>query len=286
MYLEIFRPKQWIKNFFVFAGILFSQNFFNSYLLLKVVFAFFIFCLLSSSAYIFNDLVDLKQDRYHPVKSRRPLASGKVDVSFVIFLLIVSSSFSLVIAYYLSLSFFLVALGYLLLQLVYSLFLKRIIIIDVFAIACGFVLRVVAGSVVINVQPSHWLLICTTFLALFLGLVKRRYELIELKGYASNYRKVLGEYNIYWLEHMISIIAFSIVLSYSFYTISAETIRKFDTRNLIFTVPFVLYGVFRYLFLIYRGKREINPEFILLSDIPLIINIFLWVLTVGIILYK
>jgi len=280
------RPKQWTKNLFLFAGILFSQNIFDFSLLLKVIFAFFIFCLLSGSAYILNDLTDLDQDRRHPVKSHRPLASGKLKVPHAILALMVFILSSLVMSYYLSLSFFLVAFTYLLLQSVYSFSLKRIVILDVFAVACGFVLRVVAGAVAIDVEISSWLLICTILLALFLGLSKRRYELVMIGEGAQNHRKVLAEYSPYLLDQMISVVTASTVVAYSLYTMSEETIGKFGTKNLIFTVPFVLYGIFRYLYLIHQKEAGGNPEDILITDKPLLIDIFLWVITVGIILHR
>jgi len=160
-----------------------------------------------------------------------------------------------------------------------------LVIVDVFAIAFGFVLRVAAGAAVINVQPSHWLLICAMLLALLLGLVKRRYELIVLKGNARDYKRVFGGYSIHLLEKMISMVAASTILFYAFYAISGQESKKFSTKSLIFTLPFVAYGILRYLFLIYRKENNADPESILISDKPLMINIFLWVTAVGLILY-
>ncbi len=282
---ESLRPKQWTKNLFIFAGILFSQNIFNFPLLLEVIVAFLIFCFLSGAVYILNDLTDLEQDRRHPVKSRRPLASGRLKVSHAILALMIFIPSSLVMSYSLRPSFFLVALAYFLLQLAYSFYLKRIVILDVFAIACGFVLRVVAGAVAINVEISSWLLICTILLSLFLGLSKRRHELVVLEEGAQNHRKVLAEYSPYLLDQMISVVTASTVVAYALYTMSEETIERFDTRNLIFTIPFVLYGIFRYLYLIHQKGAGGNPEDILVADKPLMIDIFLWAITVGIILY-
>ena len=279
------RPKQWTKNFFIFAGILFSQNILNFPLLFKVTFAFFIFCLLSGSIYILNDLSDLKQDRRHPDKSHRPIASGRLKISHAVVTLIILVPSSLAASYYLSPSFFLAALAYFLLQLAYSFFLKHIVIMDVFTIACGFVLRVVAGAVVINAAISSWLIICTILLSLFLGLSKRRHELVELEGKAQNHRQVLAEYSPYLLDQMISVVTASTVVAYALYTMSEETIRKFGTRNLIFTIPFVLYGIFRYLYLIHKKGTGGKPEDILIIDKPLMIDIILWVITAGIILY-
>lgn len=283
---EMMRPKQWMKNLFVFAGILFSQNLFNLPLLLKSILAFFIFCLISGSTYVMNDIVDRKEDRYHPIKSQRPLASGRLRVSYAIWWLIFISLFSLGVSFKLSPLFFLVALSYFMLQLAYSLALKQMVILDVFAIACGFVLRVVAGAVVIDVQISSWLLICTILLSLFLGLSKRRHELVVLDGGAPTHRKVLGEYSPYLLDQMISIVTASTVVAYALYTMSEETIEKFGSKNLVFTVPFVLYGIFRYLYLVHQKGAGGKPESILVTDKPLIIDILLWVTAIGIILYR
>jgi len=280
------RPKQWMKNLFMFAGILFSQNLFNFPLLLKSILAFFIFCLISGSTYVMNDIADLKEDRHHPLKSQRPLASGRLRVSYALWWLIFISLFSLGVSFKLSPLFFLVALSYFMLQLAYSISLKHMVILDVFAIACGFVLRVVAGAVVIDVQISSWLLICTILLSLFLGLSKRRHELVVLEGGAPTHRKVLGEYSPYLLDQMISVVTASTVVAYALYTMSEETIEKFGSKNLVFTVPFVLYGIFRYLYLIHQKGAGGNPESILVTDKPLMIAILLWVIAIGIILYR
>lgn len=283
---ESLRPEQWTKNLFIFAAILFSQNIFDFPLLFRVILVFFTFCLLSGCAYIINDLSDLKQDKHHPVKSHRPLASGRLGISHAIITLIILIPFSLAVSYYLSPSFFHIALAYLLLQLAYSFFLKRIVILDVFAIACGFLLRVIAGAVVINVEISSWLIICTILLSLFLGLGKRRCEVVELENGVQNHRQVLAEYNPFALDQMISVVSASTVVAYALYTMSEATIGKFGTRNLVFTVPFILYGIFRYLHLIYKKGMGGKPENILATDKPLMIDIILWVITAAIILYR
>ena len=283
---ESLRPKQWTKNFFIFAGILFSQNIFHSSLLVRVILAFLIFCLLSGSIYILNDITDLERDRRHRLKSQRPLASGKLKVSQAIIALIILSSLSLTTSWFLNLPFFLTALAYFLLQVAYSFLLQHIVILDVFAITLGFVLRVVAGAVVINVEISSWLIICTILLSLFLGLSKRRHELVMLNEEAKNHRKVLEKYSPYLLDQMISVVTASTVVCYALYTMSWETVQKFGTKNLIFTIPFVLYGIFRYLYLIHKKEEGGNPENILVQDIPLMIDILLWVITAGLILYS
>jgi 4-hydroxybenzoate polyprenyltransferase len=279
------RPRQWTKNCFVFAALLFSRNALNLPLLLKALFAFVLFCLISGCVYIINDLVDLKGDRLHPAKSRRPLASGKLKASHALLPVVILIPLSLGAALYLHLSFFLVTVVYLCVQLAYSFLLKRIVILDVFAVTLGFVLRVVAGAVVIGVEMTSWLLICATLLALFLGLSKRRHELVTLKLEAANHRKVLREYSPHLLDQMISVVTASTVITYSLYTMSEETIARVQTRNLVYTVPFVLYGIFRYLYLIHQKREGGSPEIILVTDKPLMIDILLWVAAVGIILY-
>lgn len=279
------RPKQWTKNLFVFAGIIFSQNLFNFPLLLKTVLAFFVFCLLSGSIYIMNDIADLNEDRHHPLKSQRPLASGRLKVYYAMWVLIFISLFSLGISFRLSPLFFLVALAYFMLQLAYSLVLKHMVILDVFVVAIGFVLRVIGGAIVIDIPISPWLIVCTILLALFLSLSKRRHELVLLNEEAKNHRKILAEYSPYLLDQMISVVTASTVIAYCFYTLSEETVKKFGTKNLLFTIPFVLYGIFRYLYLIHKKELGGNPETVFINDRPLLIAVLLWVITVGIILY-
>ena len=283
--IESLRPKQWTKNLFIFAAILFSQNILNFPLLLKAVYAFFIFCLLSGAVYIINDLIDLEKDRSHPVKSKRPLASGRIKPLYIMPFLAPLIILSFWAAYYLNVPFFWIAMAYLLLQTAYSIYLKNIVILDVFSIAAGFVLRVVAGAVVINVEISSWLLICTMLLSLLIGLSKRRHELIILENEAVAHRQVLKEYSPYLLDQMIAIVTSSTVVAYILYTISAETVAKFGTHTLIFTVPFVLYGIFRYLYLIHQKGMGGSPENILVADRAILIDVLLWVIAVGIILY-
>jgi 4-hydroxybenzoate polyprenyltransferase len=279
------RPRQWIKNLFIFAGILFSQNLLHGNLLIRTVLAFFVFCLLSGSVYILNDCVDREKDRRHPSKSQRPIAAGRLSRSHAALALVVSMAVGLAAAYTIGLSFFGVAAAYVLLQLSYTLLLKDVVILDVLAVACGFVLRVVAGGVVIDVDLSHWLLLCSILLALFLALSKRRHESVALEGDAPVHRSVLGEYNPYLLDQMISVVTASTVIAYALYTISAETIEKFGTKNLLFTIPFVLYGIFRYLYLVHRREAGGNPESIVISDRPLMLDILLWIGVAAIILY-
>ena len=279
------RPKQWSKNLLLFSALIFSQNLLNPAMLGEAFIAFIIFCFLSGSVYILNDLLDLQQDRAHPQKSKRPLASGRLKPSIAIISGIVLVVLSLTSAFWLNTSFALVALGYFILQIAYSTLLKHIVILDVLAISTGFVLRAFAGGEVIEVPISSWLLICTILLALFMALGKRRHEIILLEEDAVHHRKILYEYSPALLDQMISVATASTVIAYALYTMSAETIEKFHTDNLKYTIPFVLYGIFRYLYLIHQKNEGGSPERILLNDKPLMLNIILYLITVWLFLY-
>jgi 4-hydroxybenzoate polyprenyltransferase len=285
---EIFitsRPQQWIKNLFIFAAIIFSQNILNLSLLGKTIVAFISFCLLSSSFYIFNDLQDIDEDKRHPLKAKRPLASGRLKKSQAMFSFGVLGFLGLILAAAVNWPFLLISLIFLFLQLAYSLWLKHVVILDVFVVAAGFLIRVVAGGLAIKVTLSSWLLICGTLLALFLALSKRRHELVLLSKEASEHRPILEEYSPYFLDQLIAVVTASIVVAYCLYTISEETVAKFGTSNLIFTVPFVLYGIFRYLYLIHQKLEGGSPETLIIKDKPLLIDIFLWIVTAILILY-
>jgi len=279
------RPRQWTKNLLVFAALIFSQNLGNLPMVSDTTIAFIIFCLLSGSVYTLNDLLDVKQDRTHPKKSQRPLASGKLQPPVAIVSAIILVVLSLANAFWLNTNFGFIALGYFILQIVYSTVLKHVVILDVLAVSIGFVLRAIAGAEVINVPISSWLLVCTILLALFLSFGKRRHEIILLEGNAANHRKILYEYSPALLDQMISVVTASTVVAYALYTMSAETINKFQTDNLKFTIPFVLYGIFRYLYLIHQKSEGGSPEKILLNDRPLLINIILYLLTVWFFTY-
>lgn len=280
------RPRQWTKNLLVFAALIFSQNLLNPALAQNVVIAFLVFCILSGSVYILNDLIDLKADRAHPKKSTRPLASGRLKPAAAIIAGVLLVILSLANAFWLNTHFALIALGYFLLQVVYSLVLKHVVILDVLTVAIGFVLRAVAGAEVISVPISSWLLICTILLALFLSLGKRRHELLLLEDNAVHHRKILYEYSPGLLDQMISVVTASTVVAYALYTMSADTIKKFQTDNLKYTIPFVLYGIFRYLYLIHQRSEGGSPERIMFDDKPLLINIILYLVTVWIFTYS
>jgi 4-hydroxybenzoate polyprenyltransferase len=279
------RPQQWVKNFVLFAGLVFSQNLSNSDMVLKTIFGFALFCLLSSSVYILNDILDIESDRKHPLKSNRPIARGDIKISTAVILFAILALVSLVLSYRLSPSFALTALVYFVLNLLYSLYLKHVVIIDVMCIALGFVLRAVAGAVVIGVEISAWLIVCTTLLALFLGFGKRRHELMLLDSQATDHRKSLSEYSQYFLDQMISVVTASTVIAYAFYTLSPDVESKLGTKHMDLTIPFVLYGVFRYLYLIHRKEGGGSPTKMLLNDKPILANIILWLISVVLIVY-
>lgn len=285
--VEIFkslRPQQWIKNFFIFAPVIFSRNLLNPSMVLKTAAAFAAFCLIASAHYIFNDIRDLEEDRLHPVKSKRPLASGRLKTGPAVLSCVVIAVLGLAVAATVNGSVLIISAVYLVLQVLYSLRLKHVVILDVFVVAAGFVIRVVAGGLAIEVTISSWLLICTMLLALFLAMGKRRHEIVLLEGDAANHRPILKEYNTALLDQMISVVTASTLVAYCLYTISEETVAKFGTRKLIYTVPFVLYGIFRYLYLIYLKAEGGSPESLIIKDKPLLLDLFLWIAAAVLIL--
>ena len=283
--LESMRPQQWLKNFFIFAPLIFSQNVTDSFLFKRSLLAFAIFCLLSGSIYILNDLKDVEEDKLHPLKSKRPIASDKLKKSSAVIAFVVVGVISFLLCLLLNMNFFYIALFYFILQIAYSFRLKHVVILDVFIVAAGFFIRVIAGGLAIEVYISPWLLICTALLALFLAMSKRRHEIIFLEQDAENHRPILKEYSPYLLDQMIAVVTASTVIAYCLYTISEETITKFGTTKLIFTVPFVLYGIFRYLYLIHQKSEGGTPEALILKDKPLLLDIFLWIVFACIIIY-
>jgi 4-hydroxybenzoate polyprenyltransferase len=279
------RPQQWVKNFVLFAGLIFSQNLDKPELILKSVAGFALFCLLSSSVYIFNDIMDIESDRKHPLKSARPIASGKISIPTATMLFLIFALIALGLSFWLSPIFALAALSYFVLNLLYSVYLKNVVIIDVMSIAAGFVIRAVAGVVIIGVEISAWLVVCTILLALFLGFGKRRHELLLLENQATDHRKILSEYSPYFLDQMISVVTASTVIAYVFYTLSSEVETKLGTKHMDLTIPFVLYGVFRYLYLIHQKEGGGSPTRMLLTDKPILACVILWLLAVILIVY-
>ena len=283
--LQLLRPQQWVKNGVVLAGLIFSGSAHDTHKMLVALAATGIFCLLSSAVYIINDLADIEADRNHPVKALRPIAAGRVAPRAALLAAIALAVVALGLAFLLGLPFLGVAAGYLVLNLFYSFWLKHIVIIDVMCIATGFVLRAVAGAVVIKVIFSGWLLIASFLLALFLGFGKRRHELILLENGGVDHRRILKQYSSYFLDQLIGVVTPAVLVCYLIYVISPEVTQKLHTQYLYLTVPFVIYGIFRYLYLIHQEERGGSPTEILLTDRPLLATVLLWLVTVLLLLY-
>lgn len=283
--LQNMRPRQWAKNGFAFAGIAFDKQFLEGESLLRVSATFVLLCLCASSIYLINDLVDLKQDRQHPKKKHRPLASGRLPVAVAVAAAVLLPLVALGAALAFSWQLAVVLVIYLILHIVYSYSLKEIVIIDVFAIAAGFVLRVVAGVVVIEVEQfSPWLYVCAGLLSLFLAVGKRRQELVMMGENAINTRKIFDHYSLALLDDMLRLTITAAAISYTLYAAEAET-RLTRPEYMLLTVPFVYYGLFRYLYVIYVKEHGGDPTEVLFEDRPLQLTLVLWVALVGSILY-
>jgi len=288
------RPAQWTKNLIIFAPLLLGQRLrdgvyvgtlLDGGAVLASIAAFVIFCALSGVVYLLNDVADRKADAKHPTKRYRPIASGAVPVSAALTTAAVLGTAALGAAFWLRPAFGLLGAGYVGLLALYSGPLKHIVIIDVLTIAIGFVLRAAAGAVVIHVAISHWLLILTILLALFLALSKRRHELVLLADEATSHRRILQEYSPYLLDQMISVVTASTLLAYAFYTVSPETIEKFGSDRLVWTLPFPLYGIFRYLYLVHQKEGGGSPSEMLQNDKPLLVCVALWAMVMAVIIY-
>jgi len=278
------RPRQWTKNLVVFAALIFAKKLTEPALLGRAAIAFALFCAVSGAVYIINDLFDIDRDRRHPLKAMRPIASralGTVPALTAAALLLCGS---LMAGFVLSPPFGAAVLIYAVLNGVYSLWLKEVVILDVMIIASGFVVRAVAGGLVIDVTVSTWLILCTLLLSLFLAFCKRRQELETLTR-AHEHREILREYSIEFIDQMINVVTASTVVAYIFYTLSPEVEQKLHTRHLYLTVPFVLYGVFRYLYLVHRKGEGGNPAQALLTDRPLLVCVLLWAVTAVLLIY-
>ena len=279
------RPGQWTKNLLVFAGLVFGGRLLNEDAVANAAIAFAVFCALSSAGYLFNDIRDREADRRHPLKRSRPIASGRLSIPAALMLAGILAAIALSVATAISPALALVATAYAVLLALYSVLLKNLVIIDVLTIAGGFVLRAIAGAVAVQVPFSAWLLVCTTLLALFLGLSKRRHELVLLGEAAEDHRRILHEYSPYLLDQMIAVVTASTLIAYTFYSISAETAARLGTPRLGLTIPFVLYGIFRYLYLVHQKHGGGSPAAMLLTDRPLLACVALWIATVATLLY-
>ncbi len=274
-----------MKNLILFAPLIFSLNLRDTAMSLTALAAFAVFCLASSAIYVLNDIVDRENDRRHPLKRLRPFASGDLSVRVGWLMVALLAPIALAGAAWIGTGFLGAVGAYMLNNLFYSYRVKHIVLADVGSIAFGFVIRVIAGTVAIGVEASPWLIMCTIFLAFFLGFAKRRHELVLLEGSETQHRAVLGEYNEMLLDQLILISAACTLMSYALYTVSDKALNSFGTSNLIYTVPFVLFGLFRYLFLIHRRNSGGNPTKVLLTDFPLIVVVVCWLVACFIIIY-
>ncbi|HUG52609.1 MAG TPA: decaprenyl-phosphate phosphoribosyltransferase [Vicinamibacteria bacterium] len=279
------RPHQWTKNLVVFAALALSKHLFDPEPLVQALLAFVIFCGLSGTVYLLNDVADLERDRLHPRKRLRPIASGALSPRAAVLIAAGLGLGCLGLSVLLGARFSACAALYLALNVLYSFRLKEVVILDVLSISLGFVLRAVAGAVAIAVPISDWLLVCTLLLALFLALAKRRHELVTLSTSATGHRKILAEYSPYLLDQMISVVTASCLTAYAFYTMAPDTVQKYRTDRLAWTIPFVLYGIFRYLYLVHQKEKGGSPTDILVTDRPLLVDVALWALTIVVIVY-
>jgi len=279
------RPKQWVKNFLVFAALAFSGNLLSFELALKSVLCFAAFCLVASSVYVVNDIFDRERDQLHPEKKNRPVAAGKVSAVEAWVLGVLLFVLGLGLAYTLGRLVLLILLVYVASNFLYSSYFKHVAILDVFFVALGFVLRVIAGGEAIQVEISTWIILCTILGSLFLAFAKRRHEL-EIHGKnAAEHRKALAEYSQYFLDQMIAVTTASTVMAYSLWTMWPSVVEKFQTRHLPYTIPFVCYGIFRYLYLVHQKGEGGDPTRLFLKDKPLMLNILLWLMSVMAVLY-
>jgi 4-hydroxybenzoate polyprenyltransferase len=280
------RPDQWTKNLIVFAALIFARRLLDPAAVALALAAFLIFCALSGAVYLINDVSDRDADRQHPVKARRPIASGALAPGVALLWAVALAGTGLGTAFWLQPRLGWTAFAYVALHAMYSRWLKHVVILDVMAIAAGFVLRAVAGGFVISEPVSDWLLVCTILLALFLGLSKRRHELVLLAAGAGEHRRILEEYDPYLLDQMIAVVTASTLVAYIIYCLSPETTARFGTHWLVLTVPFPIYGIFRYLYLVHRRDGGGSPSEMLLLDRPLLACVALWGLTVVTVIYR
>lgn len=286
-YLKLLRAPQWIKNLFVFVPLLFSKHFFDQNYFILSLAGFIIFCLTSSLVYIINDIIDIEADRVHPVKKERPLPSGKITkeqasvTAFIIFLIIIISGINFN-------PHFLALIGtYLLLNLFYSIKWKHLVLVDIFCIAAGFMIRVIAGAYIIEVEISSWLLLTTMFISLFLAIMKRKSELSNSQNIENSAnRKVLTHYSLDFTNQISTIAASAVIICYALYTVSQRTVAVFGSENLIYTTPFVVFGIFRYMYLVYMNQQGENTTEIIITDLPMIFNIIFYILATILIVYK
>lgn len=279
------RPKQWVKNVLVFAGLVFAKDIFAVDKISNALITFIYFCLVSSSVYLVNDVFDRKKDARHPVKRERPLAAGKLSPTTAIIAAVLFMIVAVVGGYFFNIYLSFIFVIYLLLNFLYSFYLKRVVIVDVMIIASGFMFRAVGGTLAIHEPISSWFLLCTLFLALFLALSKRKAELLSLGKEAKSVRESLHHYQSHFLDHILTMVTTSCLMSYALYTLDDQTVEKFGNQNLLWTLPFVIYGLFRYVYLVYNMNCGETPETVIFKDRSLLAAILLYMASVIVIIY-
>jgi 4-hydroxybenzoate polyprenyltransferase len=285
LYTRLLRVKSWVKNIFVFVPLIFAKHLFFIDELSKVMFGFIFFSFAASLVYIINDLFDAKKDVIHPLKKNRPIASGKISIASAI--TIASSLFILLVILSTRVNFLFMWIiwFYILLNVFYSIYLKNIVIVDIFCISLGFMLRVIGGAVIISVVISSWLILTTLFLSLFLAVMKRRVE-IATSELATEQRTVLKEYSLGFIDQISSITAGGVIISYALYTVSDRTITMFGSELFVGTTIFVVFGIFRYMYLVYKKDKGEDVAEALMSDIPMIVNAVLYIISIILFIYN
>ncbi|MCH7773034.1 MAG: decaprenyl-phosphate phosphoribosyltransferase [Bacteroidetes bacterium] len=286
-YLKLVRVPQWIKNFFVFVPLLFSQHLFDKDYLFTSLAAFVVFCLASSLIYVINDIIDIEADKAHPTKKNRPLPAGVISKRSALIVAVVLTAVIVILLPQFNKEFFYFVTAFVLLNIFYSFWFKHIVILDVFSIAAGFAIRVLAGAVVISVPISSWLILTTIFISLFLGVMKRHSELILVaESENAPSRKVLSQYSLNFADQMATVAAAGVIICYALYTVSERTVSAFGTENLIYTTPFVVYGIFRFMYLEYISNKGDNTTKIVFTDLQIILTVLIYTITTVLIIYK
>lgn len=286
--IKLARPKQWIKNFFVFAPLLFSKHIFDPAYVFSSLKAFFTFCIISSAVYIINDILDVESDRAHPKKKYRPIASGEITVSQAVIFTSILLAISILAFLFQNPAFIFLAVLYFITNLLYSIKIKSVVLLDVFFISFGFMLRVLGGAAAISVPVSSWMVLTTIFISLFLAISKRRGELSQVINQENieKQRPVLKDYSVDFADQLNTIAAAGTIISYALYTVSERTVATFGTEKLIYTTPFVIYGIFRYMFLMHKRNLGESPTSIVTKDIPIMLNVFCWFVVCVLIIYS
>jgi 4-hydroxybenzoate polyprenyltransferase len=285
--IKLIRVRQWIKNFFCFAPILFAGQLLNTELFTKNILAFLAFCAVSSSVYIINDIIDVEADRAHKKKRFRPIASGEISIKHAVIILIIIIAITVLLSALINIYFVITVAAYFMINLLYSIKVKHVVILDVFFISLGFMLRLIGGAAAIHVSLSSWMILTAIFISLFLAISKRRAELSQIEqDNLDKQRKVLNYYGIEFTDQMNTIAATGTIICYALYTVSEKAVSTFHTENLIYTTPFVIYGIFRYLYLIHQKNLGESPTQIVTKDIPIMLNTLIWLIVSVFIIYK